>query len=292
MGYDDRAVDAAVRKHLWRRVRRGAYTFPDIWEAKDPAGRHRVLSRAVLRSLGGSVALSHTSAALEHEFATWDVDLSRVHVTRLDGGAGRNEKDVVHHEGICLEDDVVELNGLKVIGPARAAIETASLTSVESGLVTVDSALNLGLVDPDDLGRKFADMERWPFTQKVHVVLGLADGRSASAGESRSRYLCWANGLPAPELQFHVYDERGNLVGITDFAWPDYRLLGEFDGKVKYGRLLKPGQSAGDVVFEEKKREDLLREITRWAMIRWIWGDLYRSAATASRIRRLMTSAA
>lgn len=292
MGYDDKAVAAALRAQLWVRVRRGAYTFRDIWENKDPVEKHRIRSRAVLRSLGDSVALSHTSAVLEHECATWDVDLSHVHVTRLDGGAGRTEKDVVHHEGLCLEGDVVEKDGLKVISPRRSVIETATLTSVESGLVTTDSALHLGLVEPEQLTRTFRAMERWPFTQKVHLVLGLADGRSESVGESRSRFLCWANGLPAPELQFHVYDERGNLIGVTDFAWPELRLLGEFDGRIKYGRLLKPGEEPGDVVFNEKRREDLLREITRWGMVRLVWSDLYRPPATAARIRRLMTQAA
>jgi hypothetical protein len=29
--------------------------------------------------------------------------------------------------------------------------------------------------------------------------------------------------------------------------------LGEFDGKEKYGRLLKPGQTAADAVFEERR---------------------------------------
>jgi hypothetical protein len=39
----------------------------------------------------------------------------------------------------------------------------------------------------------------------------------------------------------------GNLIGITDFGWPRRGLVGEFDGKVKYGRLphLKPGLPNG-----------------------------------------------
>lgn len=291
-GYDDRAVNAAVRAHEWVRVRRGAYTFRDIWESKDAVGKHRVLSRAVVRSLGNVVALSHVSALVEHEVATWDVDLSRVHVTRLDGGAGRTEKDVIHHEGLCLDDDVMERDGMRLMVPARSVIETASLTSPESGIVSTDSALNLRLVDAGELADRFQAMERWPFTRKVHVVLRFADGRSQSVGESRSRYLCWTQGLPGPQLQFHVYDEHGALIGITDFAWPEHKLLGEFDGRVKYSRLLRPGEDPGDAVFREKRREDLLREVTRWALVRIVWAQLYYPAETAARIRRLMTRAA
>jgi hypothetical protein len=292
LGFDDKAVAAALRSRVWVRVRRGAYTFADIWQKADPVGRHKIRARAVMRSLGGKVALSHVTAMIEHGALTWDVNLSRVHVTRLDGAAGRTEKDVVHHEGLCLDDDVVEKDGMLLIRPARAAVEAASLASTESALVTLDSALHLELTDPDELVTTFRAMERWPFTQKVHVAVGLADGRAESVGESRSRYLCWVHGLPAPVLQFHVHDASGTLVGITDFAWPDERLLGEFDGKVKYGRLLKPGEEPGDVVFEEKRREDQLREITRWQMVRLVWADLYRGPATAARIRRLMRQAA
>ena len=39
-------------------------------------------------------------------------------------------------------------------------------------------------------------------------------------------------------------------------------MFGEFDGRVKYGRLLKPGQDPGEVVFAEKRREDLIRGVT------------------------------
>ncbi len=98
--------------------------------------------------------------------------------------------------------------------------------------------------------------------------------------------------VPEPQLQFKVYDDHGNLVGITDFAWPEFRLLGEFDGRIKYGRLLKDGEKPGDAVFREKEREDLLREITGFMMIRYIWANLYNPQAMAARTRRKMRMAA
>jgi hypothetical protein len=79
---------------------------------------------------------------------------------------------------------------------------------------------------------------------------------------------------------------------VTDFAWPEHRLLGEFDGRVKYGRLLRPGEEPGDAVFREKRREDLLRRVTGWSMIRITWEDLYHPARTAAAVRQLMGRAA
>ena len=82
-----------------------------------------------------------------------------------------------------------------------------------------------------------------------------------------------AAGLPAPDLQWDVRDSSGNLIGRCDFAWRGGQLLGEFDGQIKYGRLLRPGEQAGDAVFREKRREDALRD-TGARLIRWVWADL------------------
>ena len=65
----------------------------------------------------------------------------------------------------------------------------------------------------------------------------------------------------------------GGVVGRTDFAWEEQRVVGEFDGRIKYGRLLRPGQDPGDAVFEEKRREDAIRD-EGWGVVRWVWSDL------------------
>jgi hypothetical protein len=51
------------------------------------------------------------------------------------------------------------------------------------------------------------------------------------------------------------------LIACVDFYWEEQRTVGEFDGKIKYGRLLKPGKRIEDVIFEEKVREDALRDL-------------------------------
>jgi hypothetical protein len=85
-----------------------------------------------------------------------------------------------------------------------------------------------------------------------------------------------------PELQFPVRLARSTA--YADFGWPRQRTVGEFDGKVKYGRLLRPGQDAGDAVFGEKVREDAVRA-QDWEVVRWTWADLDDFTSTAARIR-------
>jgi len=292
-GATDQEIASSVRHGVLCRIRQGAYTIPARWRAASDVERHRLTCVAVSRQLGGHVALSHTSSLVTQRVATWGADLSRVHVTRLDGGVGRFDAGIVHHEGrIDSSDLVMTDSGILVSRPARAAIEHASISTVESGLVSADYLLHAKLSDDDDLARTFTSMGHWPGTQHVHMVVRLADARSESPGETRSRYLFWRHGLPAPRLQFEVYGANGILIGVCDFAWPEHGLLGEFDGRVKYGRLLKSDQKPGDVVFAEKRREDRLREITQWSMVRIIGSDLATPAQTAARVRRLLRQAA
>jgi len=292
LGYNDKAIQRALRHRLWVRVRRGAYTFQDLWSEADEVAEHLIRAHAVLRRLGDGVALSHVSAALEHGIDVWSVDLSKVHVTRLDGGAGRTEAGVVHHEGLCLDSDVMLSRGHQVMRPARAALETATMATAEAAVVTLDAGLRQECFSLEEMEDAYAPMRHWPDTLHLEFAVRFADGRAESVGESRARYLCYAHGLPAPDLQFPVYDERGVLIGTTDMVWRAQQLLGEFDGRVKYGRLLRQGEQPGDAVFREKRREDALRAATDFRMVRLTWSDLYDGRATARRILNLMRRAA
>jgi hypothetical protein len=291
-GLDDNDIRRALKVRLWTRVRWGVYTFTDLWTEQDEVARHLAVARAVARKLGPAVALSHVSAALDHGLTVWGADLSLVHVTRLDGGAGRIESGVQHHEGFCATSEVSEKDGYLIVQPVRAALEAAALMSAEAAVAALDSGLHLKQFGTEELDGAFELMQHWPDTLHLQFAVRFADGRSESVGESRARYLCYTHGLPAPALQFRVYDERGALAGITDMAWEEHRLLGEFDGKVKYGRLLRPGEEPGDAVFREKRREDELRRLTDFSMVRLTWADLYRGPETAARIRALMRRAA
>ncbi|HXH78267.1 type IV toxin-antitoxin system AbiEi family antitoxin domain-containing protein [Nocardioides sp.] len=289
-GYDGRAITREARANRWTRIRRGYYTFPDIWQTSTDEERHLMRCRAVLDSHGDNVALSHTSGCLALGIDVWGLDLSRVHVTRLDGGAGRIEGDVVHHEGFVASGEVGTVNGMRVLGPARCTLEAGSVGTPECALVLLNSALYRGLCTDADIANQFDLMAHWPRVRHLHIPVRMCTRQSESVGESRGLWFFWVQHLPAPELQYEVFAD-GRLLGRTDWAWPRYRGLGEFDGKVKYGSLLKPGQTPGDAVFEEKRREDLLREATQSWMIRLIWSDFDRPSQTAQRFRQKFAAA-
>ena len=288
-GYSDRDLLHAVRAGVLIRVRHGAYVGAHTWQQRDDVGRHGLRCQAVTLTHGHEVALSHTSGAAVMGLRIWGADLSKVHVTRLDELPGNQSRDVVYHRGHWDADDIHQVGEMLVMSPARCALGTAALSSVESGLVTLDSAYDLGYATETEMQREYVKMSGWPGTARLQVTLRLAEPGAESVGESRNRYMFWSQHLPKPVLQFEVYDHDGSLVGVSDFAWPDHGLLGEFDGRVKYGRYLRPGESVSDAVYREKLREDLLRELTGWSMIRFIWSDLDRPAATTARVRRMLS---
>lgn len=291
-GYRDRDLKHACQDNVIAKVRHGAYAPMATWTAVDDIGQHRLRSQAVLLTHGNKVALSHTSGAAEHELRLWKPDLSKVHVTRLDKTSARRLPDVVYHGDTWHEDDLYSKDEGLVLGPETCAVGAASLTTIESGVVVLDSVFDLDLGTEESVWSAYARRERSPHSRKLQITIRLARRGAQSIGESLGRHLMWIQHLPEPQLQFEVRDENGTLIGITDFAWPDLRLFGEFDGKIKYGRHLKPGEDPGDAVFREKTREDRLREITGWLMIRYIWKDLFDQRVTAERTRRMMRLAA
>ncbi len=290
-GVDDRDLRRGLRSGQLVRIRHGAYTFADLWAACTPDERHAALAGAVLMVHPERVALTHHSAVALHGFEHWRLPLDKVHVTRLDGGAGRTSNDVVHHVGRVPPADLVQASGLPVVRPVRAALESATLMDTERALVLLDSGLRQALFSHDDLMRQARLMDSWPGSRKLQVAVRLADGRSGSVGESRTRHLFWQAGIPAPELQYDVYDERG-LAGTCDFAWPASGLLGEFDGRVKYERLLREGETPSDAVFREKQREDRLRRATNWRVVRLTWDMLRTPRDTADYVRAMLRHAA
>jgi hypothetical protein len=285
-GYSDDDLQLLVRAREIVRIRHGAYVHADVWVAADDLERHRLRAHAVLRSHSTKMALSHTTAAVEHGLRLFKPDLTRIHVTCLDQRIARTTKDVVYHQGGWIEDDLMWVGPHLVMAPVRAGLEAASLVDVPSGMVILDSVIDQGLGTLEEIHVGFQRFTGWPKSRRLQITVRLVREGSNSVGETLSRHLMWTQRLPEPVLQFEVRDELGNLLGVTDFAWPELGVLGEFDGMMKYGRLLKDGESPGDAVEREKKREDRLREETGWLMVRLIWAELFSPGPTAAKIRR------
>lgn len=116
-------------------------------------------------------------------------------------------------------------------------------------------------------------------------LIAFADGAAESVGESWSRAVMHTLGFPAPILQANFQLPRGDTAR-TDFYWPDLGLVGEFDGRMKYSRSrVLSGLDPGEVVFQEKLREEALSELGL-RVVRWVWDDLKSPQQLAHRLLR------
>ncbi|WP_426302333.1 hypothetical protein [Arthrobacter sp. R-11] len=121
--------------------------------------------------------------------------------------------------------------------------------------------------------------------ERMAEALAFADSRAESVGESFSRAVIARLGFEVPDLQFHVMGPYGE-VARTDFYWPRRKLVGEFDGHMKYTRARElSGKSIEEVVTEEKAREDRIRELG-YGVIRWEWDELTRPERLAAKLLR------
>lgn len=282
---DDRAVTRRIRQEGLVKLRRGAYVAPEVWQQCDQAGRFGLLGRAVMRQAKTSVVLSHSSAVGEYGAPLWGFDLSVAHVTRTDGLSGRRGRDVHQHEGRMGRGDLVVLNGVPVMNPARAALESVTLGGAEAGLCVVNHMLHEGLTTEKLLNTQYVGMETWPDTLAIELVLRLCDKRIESVGETRTLFCCYRHGLPRPVPQYEIRNASGRVVARVDFAWPELGVFLEFDGRIKYEKLLKEGERASDVVIRERDRERLACRLTGWRCIRVTWDELSDPQRLAARIR-------
>jgi len=187
-GETDRTLATARREGLIVRLRRGMYAPADLYNGSDDAGKHLLHARAALAAQQGEVALTGPSAAALHGFALYQEDLTIVHLLRLDRGCSHHAAKINHHVVTQdIEDDLGVYDGVMAISPARAVWEVACRSSLESGVVTADSALHHdpGLSEAlEELQQRFA---YFPGSRRGRVAIKLADPRADTHGRIRHK---------------------------------------------------------------------------------------------------------
>lgn len=280
-----------VERGEWCRVRRGAYTTPEIWTAASSADRQILGFQAAAIQLEPPVVASHETAAAIHAIELWEPAHDWIHVTRPDRSA-RREGGVWHHQAELPETEDVVVDGLRATSIPRTALDLARYApDREHALVAVDSALRASGGAYDDRAALLERMRAmhldridWPGARFAGGAVASADPRCGSVGESRSRVRFEEAGLPVPMTQAYVYNEGGVLVGISDFVFAEQKTIAEFDGRMKYGLDGLADDAMSARLWAEKLRQDELARLG-WEIVRLIWADLYHVARIAAQMR-------
>lgn len=126
--------------------------------------------------------------------------------------------------------DVVDVRGVRVTSALRTVVDLGSRPPVVEAVVAVDTALHHRIVDLTDLAAYAAAHPRHRGAVLFRRVVDLAEPAAESAMETRLRLLLVLAGLPRPEAQVPLHDERGRLLGRPDLYYPAQRLGVEYDG--------------------------------------------------------------
>lgn len=286
-GLDDNWINRMVRSGAIVKIRHGAYADPAVWSHLMPAERHVLLCRSVLQQYDDRVALSHASAHLLRGGPSWGLDHRTVNLTNLFGRGDRTRSGITHHRGTVRVTDVTRYGEHWITTAGRTAVDTAAAADHVPAVSVLDWTLQQGLATREEIDAyAHHHMREWPGTIGLPQAVARCDGRSESVGETRSR-LIFEDGQIATVPQWEVRHPSGRIAGRVDLLLPELGIMGEFDGAIKYGRLLKPGQTIDEVIRDERGRELLLEELTGLRMVRFIWTDLDRPAQMVARVHEV-----
>jgi hypothetical protein len=133
---------------------------------------------------------------------------------------------IVRRERISA-DDVVELNGFRVTGPARTAFDLARHLPRDVAVANLDALSAATGLTRSDLQPLLAQYKGARGVRRCQLALSLMDGGAQSPKESWLRLVIVDAGLPRPATQLRVTD--GRLVAYLDMGWEEPMVALEYD---------------------------------------------------------------
>lgn len=272
-------ADGAVTRRqlqsgLYRRLMHNVYADPRL------VADHQLFARGALLVLPETAALGGRSAAAWYG-APFASSTDAVLAVAPPDTSWRGPRGVrVHrrplgaHDVVTLEDE----GGLvRLTSPLRTAWEVCALETRANAVALLDGMTRAGHLDPASLGRLVMSTRGQWGSRRVAKVVPLVDGRSESPPESWVRVACVRAGLPAPVPQYDVVDS-GEWLGRVDLAWPEARLIVEYEGAYHFEEL--------QISRDDRRYRRLVA--AGWRVIRLSAPDLRDMEAVVTRIARAL----
>jgi hypothetical protein len=262
-----------LKSGLYRRLLRGVYADPGI------TMEHQLVARAAALLMPDDAALGGRSAACWYG-APFAAANDAVVVVVPPDSAWRGPQGVRVHRSELAEGDITTVQDadIRLTTASRTAWDLATLENAPTAVAALDGMVRAGHLDVETLRRAHvASRGRWR-SARVGKVFPLVDGRSESPPESWVRVACARAGLPVPIPQF-VIVESGQFLGRVDLAWPDHRLIVEYEGAHHFDEL--------QIRRDDRRYERLVA--AGWRVIRLSAGDLRDLEAVVQRIARAMS---
>ncbi|WP_162449464.1 endonuclease domain-containing protein [Phytoactinopolyspora mesophila] len=240
-------------------------TLPDTLEVK---------CQALSLVISSEAAFSHETAAQLCDLPVPDFD-GKVDAMVPPGVVVPNMYDVDGHTGL-LQDDVCDVNGLRVVHPERTFFDVAPALNLDSLVILGDATLRHWST-PDRLTAKAAAMRRRRGIVIARQAIKLIRPGVDSPMETRVRLMLVRGGLPCPEVGVDVLDDAGGWLARPDLAYLDLKIAIEYDGD--HHRTDKHQWR------RDRSRDENMRH-AGWIVITLTADDVFRHPArTIARIR-------
>jgi hypothetical protein len=139
----------------------------------------------------------------------------------------------IHRCALSGDDTRVDDEGLRHTRPLRTAWDVATLENTATAVGVLDAMVRLGLLHSGQLAHLLRERRgRWGAC-RARRAFELVDGRAESPPESWVRVACALAGLPPPVPQYEVIED-GVRLGRVDLAWPEARLIVEYEGEYHF----------------------------------------------------------
>lgn len=220
--------------------------------------------RAVLIDAPAGALVSHSTAAslfgLQLPLVPRD---ARIHLTVPPSTRARHRADRKIHVSTVPAAHIQRRAGVALTSPGRTWLDLAAHVPPGALLAITDQMLRRRY-PRSGFDRMLASAPGVRGKRTARAVLAIAHPLAGSPMESVLRWLIHEAGLPAPVLQHVVRDGDGRFLGEVDLAWPDQRLLVEFDGNVHRERR---------VFVDDVRRQNGL-VLAGWTVLRFTSADV------------------
>lgn len=176
-----------------------------------------------------------------------------------------HRRGVLAYQSTLPDADAEIVNGLPVTTGIRTAADLARYRPRTEAVVAVDALAHTGHCSLTDIAALVPTLRGQRGVRQLVTVLSLADARSESQMETRTRILIVNAGLPAPEVQYKVLDQWGRLIARLDLAYPHCRLGLEYDGRAAHTE-----PSAFD--RDRERHNELIA--SGWTLLRFVARDV------------------
>ena len=266
---------SALRRTPWRHV------FRDVWmhaSIEDTRATRVAAARLVLGTEGFLCGLT---AAWIYGVDVQDRRAQMVWMGRPNGSWRRARPGCLIREISVDGADLDLVDGAQVTSPLRTAFDCARWLSLVEAVVVADAFAHAGLITPAHFAAYVRTHRKLRGVRQADWICTLIEPLTESPMESRLRMLLVNSGFGSPVAQYLVTNGRGDFVARADFAYPEQRIIVEYDGALHW---------------EQRRADDRRRDAMRalgWTVLVASRSDYYdHPQAFLAQVRRVFAATA